>query len=490
MKVTSKLFVLGIASLTGLMTLTVANDTIKITNRETIRAYAATETLRIYNWEDYIYEPETAEEAPSIIDQFKEYYLNKTGNTVEVVYDTYSTNEEMYSTISLGGSVYDLLAPSDYMIERLIRENKIETMDKAAIPNYTTYASPVLQDLFEQHGWDQYAAGYMWGTLGILYNKEIVDAIDTTTWEVLWNTKYSKKISIKDSLREGYLIGLLYVHHDALVALKTQRDDGLLSDSEYNLVLSNLLNDTSQETVDLVGEALSDLKSNIYGMEVDQGKTDIVSGKIAMNTAWSGDAVYAIYEAASNGDDVLRYSLPAEGSNIWYDGFVMPKGADKVLAQEFINFVSNPEVAALNTNYIGYTTFIAGDAVLANLLDYEGVTDVTEGTYELDLTYFFEGTLDTIDIADAVVHIEPDYVGARLTTQYPSQEEIIRSAVMRDFGDANQRVIDMWAEFKATEGQVWMYLVAGAAILVVLGIGAYFFISKKQSARRRRNARK
>lgn len=330
----------------------------------------------------------------------------------------------------------------------------------------------------------------MWGTLGILYNKEIVDAIDTTTWEVLWNTKYSKKISIKDSLREGYLIGLLYVHHDALVALKTQRDDGLLSDSEYNLALSNLLNDTSQETVDLVGEALSDLKSNIYGMEVDQGKTDIVSGKIAMNTAWSGDAVYAIYEAASNGDDVLRYSLPAEGSNIWYDGFVMPKGADKVLAQEFINFVSNPEVAALNTNYIGYTTFIAGDAVLANLLDYEGVTDVTEGTYELDLTYFFEGTLDTIDIADAVVHIEPDYVGARLTTQYPSQEEIIRSAVMRDFGDANQRVIDMWAEFKATEGQVWMYLVAGAAILVVLGIGAYFFISKKQSARRRRNARK
>ncbi len=483
----NKFLVGAVVALTGLLTISVTNDTAKTI----LRADASDTTLRIYNWEDYIYEPESEEDEPSIIDQFIAYYEDKTGITIDVQYDTFSTNEEMYNTISLSGTQYDLLVPSEYMIQRLIREERIMTMDYAQIPNYTTYASQYLQTLFADNGWDDYAAGYMWGTLGLVYNTEVADAEDMNSWSVLWDEKYHKEISIKDSMREGYLIGLMNVYHDELLALKAEHDDGLLTDEAYNLALSDLLNDTSDETLALVAEALKSLKANIYGTEVDQGKNDIVRGTISINTAWSGDAVYAIYEAAEAGSDVLRYAVPEEGSNIWYDAFVMPNGANSELAYEFINFVSNPEIATLNLDYIGYTSFIAGDSILDYVLDYEEVVSGdTTGKVEVDLTYFFADTLEEHDIADATFYIEPDYVGGQLTTQYPSEAEITRSVVFRDFGEANEKVIDMWAEFKATEGQVWMYVVAGAALVILIGVGVYFFMNKNKSSRRKRHGRK
>ena len=145
-----------------------------------------------------------------------------------------------------------------------------------------------------------------------------------------------------------------------------------------------------------------------------------------------------------------------------------------------------PEIATLNIDYIGYTSFIAGDSILDYVLGYdEVVTGDTTGMVEIDLSYFFADTLDEMDIADAVFYIEPDYVGGQLTTQYPSQDEILRSVVFRDFGDANERVIEMWAEFKATEGQVWMYVVAGAAIVILIGVGVYLFMNKNKSSRRK-----
>ena len=487
MKNTNKLLVGTLIALTGLLAVSLTNETAKtITKLD-----AASTTLRIYNWEDYIYEPEGSGDEASIVDQFIADYKVKTGITINVEYNTFSTNEEMYNTIALSGTQYDLLVPSEYMIERLIREDRLETIDASKMPNYTTYASPRLQNLFADMGWDEYAAGYMWGTLGILYNTEVAEAVDMESWSILWNEKYHKEIALKDSMREGYMIGLMHAYHDDIVALANENENGTLSDEAYNLALSNLLNDTSDATITAVGEALKSLKSNIYGTEVDQGKNDIVRGTISINTAWSGDAVYAIYQAAESGKDVLRYSVPKEGTNIWYDAFVMPKGANKDLAHAFIDFVSNPPIATLNIDYIGYTSFIAGDSILDYVLDYEEVvTGDTTGKVEIDLTYFFEGTLEDHDIADAVFYIEPEYVGAQLTTQYPSEEEILRAVVFRDFGDANEKVIEMWAEFKATEGQVWMYVVAGAALVILLGVGAYFYISKNKSSRRKRNAKR
>jgi spermidine/putrescine transport system substrate-binding protein len=451
-------------------------------------------TLRIFNWEDYIALGD--EEDPESFDTmaaFQEYYLETYGEEVNFVYDTYSTNEEMYNTVKLNGAKYDLIAPSDYMIQRMIREEMLTTFDTDEegryehIPNYNDYASPYHQELFSESGWTEYAVGYMWGTFGLLYNTTINETVseDMKSWSILWDSAYNKKISIKDSMREGYLVGLFKYHHDALIALADDHEEGLLTDKEYHDVLNDLLNDTSPETIKGVDKALRELKQNIYGLEVDQGKNDMIKGTIAVNTAWSGDAVYAIYQAAEEvGEDVLRYAVPEEGSNTWFDGWVMPKGANTALAQEFINFVSDPAVATENMDYIGYTSFIAGEDVLAYINDYDEVIDPSEDGYEMDLRYFFGDTIENED--DAIIKISNDYIGGQLATQFPTYDEIIRSAVMRDFGDQNKRVIDMWANFKATEIQNWMIVFSIVIVLAVGALGTYQFVTKHKAARRKR----
>jgi len=322
--------------------------------------------------------------------------------------------------------------------------------------------------------------------MGFLYNSEFNDTIseDVHSWMMLWDQKYSKKTSIKDSMREGYLLGLFKYYETELNDLAAQRSEGLISDDDYNAELSDLLNDVDPDTIKEVIHVMNELKSNIYGLEVDQGKIDMITGKIAANTAWSGDAVYAIEE---DPNDVLRYTIPKEGSNIWFDGWIMPRGANKVVAQRFVNFVSSPEMAIANMYYIGYTSFIAGDDVLEYILDNDAVYDAAEAeeTVDLDFTYFFSDTIE--NPSDAVITIDANYVGHTLTTTYPTEEEIIRSVVMRDFGDSNKLVIDMWANFKATDIQNWMIIFS---VIIVLAVGSAVTVNQVQkfkAARRKRN---
>lgn len=467
------------------------------TKRAKRNSESADHVLRIFNWEDYIAEAEDGdEEAFDTLRAFEEYYLAAYGKSVEVQYETFATNEDMYNIIKLNGANYDLIAPSDYMIQRMIREDMLEEYSVGEdgtyelVPNYSEFASKYHQNLFEEAGWTNYAIGYMWGTFGLLYNQEVSATVseDMQSWSVLWDGLYNKKISIKDSMREAYLVGLFKVYQEELLALADEYADGTLSAADYNAELNDLLNDVDPETIKKVDTELRALKQNIYGLEVDQGKNDMIKGTIAVNTAWSGDAVYSIYQAAEEvGNDVLRYAIPVEGSNIWFDGWVMPKGANTELAQAFVNFISDPEVAIENMDYIGYTTFIAGDEVLDYVLLYDEVLEDEEG-YEIDLTYFFEGTVE--DDEAAIIYIDEDYIGGQLATQFPTYEEVIRSAVMRDFGESNKLVIDMWANFKATEIQNWMIVFS---VIIVLGVGAlvtYNVIQKQKAARRKRNVHK
>lgn len=449
-------------------------------------------TLRIFNWEDYIALPED-DEGIDVLAAFQDYYFEEYGEQIEIVYDTFTTNEDMYNIMKLNGDNYDLIAPSDYMIERMRREGMLETFDQdedgayTKLPNYEEFVSPYHRNLFVDNGWDAYAVGYMWGTMGLLFNTETSETIfeDMSDWSILWDSQYKKKIALKDSMREAYLVGLLYVHHDELYELKDEHAEGLISDEEYNHTINELLNDTSEETIEAVDQALRLLKNNIYGLEVDQGKTDIVKGTIAINTAWSGDAVFSMYQAAEELEqDVLRYVIPEEGSNIWFDGWVMPKGANKALAQEFVNFVSNPEIAVANMDYIGYTTFIAGQDVMDYIYDYDEISE-EEDAHTIDLRYFFEGTIDDLD--EALVPLSDEFIGGQLAAQFPTYEEVIRSAVMRDFGDANNLVVVMWANFKATEIQNWMIVFS---IIVVLGVGTLFahnLVIRSKAARRKRH---
>lgn len=473
--------------------LSVTLGLVAITNGQNDNPFAVkadADVLRIYNWEDYIYEAEEATDDPSIVDQFITYMEGK-GRTIEVVYDTFATNEDMYNIIKSGKETYDLIAPSDYMIQRMIRENMLTTFNYDTnsgtytnIPNYSTYASHYLQTIFEDTGWSEYSVGYMWGTMGLIYNPEIVAHEDTATWDVLWDATYKNKISIKDSMRDAYLVTIMHVYKNELAALAEQHETSAITDQAYNDALVDIINRADAETIELVGAALKELKGNIYGLEVDSGKNDIVTGKIAMNTAWSGDAVYSMDTAEEEDGVELYYSIPDEGSNIWFDGWVMPTGANVALAEEFLNFISNPTIAALNMEYIGYTSFIAGDEILDLVNDWYGADEGALETYDVDLSYFFDGTIS----GERSAIITTDTLGRQFSAQYPAYEDILRCGVMEDFGDANNDVIRMWAAFKATIVPPWVYIAVGVVLIAGIAYGAYFFLNNKKSKRQKRRA--
>ena len=349
------------------------------------------EILRVYNWEEYISESKE-DESIDIITQFEKYCKERLNRNVKVEYSTFGTNENMYNELNLSKKKtasgvnysYDLVCPSEYMLLKMMREGMLEKLDMSKVPNYAENASPYIQNLFKtlkNEGSDEslydYAACYMWGTMGYVYNPEIVSDEDAFHWNLLWNDKYKGKGTIKDSVRDSYILAVGYCLEDELNGvLKDYEKDG--DSANYNKRLTEIFNRTDDKTVDTVGKALTELKDKIYGYEVDSGKKEMAQGKIAINFAWSGDAVYTIDEAETPdaGDNALylKYAVPKEGSNIFFDGWAMPKGANVELAQEFINFIESPDNAVLNMDYIGYTPSIGGETMFENAIDWYGAT--------------------------------------------------------------------------------------------------------------------
>ena len=235
-----------------------------------------------------------------------------------------------------------------------------------------------------------------------------------------------------------------------------------------------------------------------------------------MNLAWSGDAVYSIDLAEEEGIE-LRYSIPEEGANVWFDAWLMPKGADKQLAQEFINFLSFPENAARNMNEIGYTSAIAGDAIYTLIDEWYGKTSnelyveelqeiydndpteenlealneakayLNEATYStMDLTYFFKGTISDELLTDGKVLIDIDdsYIGRQFTTQYPDEISLNRCGVMKDFEEQNEKVLQMWINVKANIAPTWLYITLITGVLLV--IAGILYSKRSYFARMRR----
>lgn len=349
------------------------------------------EILRVYNWEEYISESKE-DESIDIITQFEKYCKETLNRNVKVEYSTFGTNENMYNELNLSKKKtasgvnysYDVVCPSEYMLLKMMREGMLEKLDMAKVPNYAENASPYIQELFKtlkNEGSDEslydYAACYMWGTMGYVYNPEIVSDEDASHWNLLWNDKYKGKGTIKDSVRDSYILAVGYCLEDELNGvLKDYEKDG--DSAQYNKRLTEIFNRTDDKTVDTVGKALTELKDKIYGYEVDSGKKEMAQGKIAINFAWSGDAVYTLDEAETPdaGDNALylKYAVPKEGSNIFFDGWAMPKGANVELAQEFINFIESPDNAVLNMDYIGYSPSIGGETMFENAIDWYGAT--------------------------------------------------------------------------------------------------------------------
>jgi spermidine/putrescine transport system substrate-binding protein len=266
-------------------------------------------TLNVYNWGDYI--------DPDVIKQFEEEF------NVKVNYDTFATNEDMYVSIAKGGTSYDVAFPSDYMIERMIAEGLLAKIDKNNIPNLKYIDEEFLDLDFDPN--NEYSVPYMWGTVGILYNKKLVDD-KVDSWDILWNEKYKGQILMLDSQRDS--IG---------VALKK---------------LGYSLNTRNLDELEKAKEELIKQKPLVYAYVGDEVKELMVGEEAALAVVWSGDAVALMRE-----NENLAYAIPKEGTNIWFDNMVIPKNAqNKELAEKFINFMNRPEIAAKNAEYIGYST--------------------------------------------------------------------------------------------------------------------------------------
>ena len=459
--------------------------------------------LRVYNWEDYISMPDGEDD--EYVDLIAKFEEENPGVTVE--YSTFGTNENMYNELKIGGASYDLVCPSDYMIMKMIEEDMVEPFEQEFIENsnYTKYASPYIKDLFEKNGWTQYAVAYMWGTMGYVYNPAIVDKEDLQSWGGIWNEKYKNLTTIKDSVRDSYFLGVAYEYLDELKSLKEEYNVTSLDNPDYaayNEKVTEIMNRTDETTLENVKDDLIDLKQYLYGFEVDSGKQDMIVGRIAINFAWSGDAVFSMDEAEPYTDEngvehngiYLNYIVPEECSNIWFDGWVMPKGANVELAQKFIDFLSRPENAVANMNFIGYTSAIAGDEVYEEMLDWysegeEGDTDESGAPLvPYDLNYFFEGT-GSYD--DYVIWVSEESLDRQVAAQYPSEEVIARSAVMQHFDDDTTAAVnEMWEEVKGLPIPVWSYIVIAviaAGILVI--VLTYLYKGRRSEAKPKKGYR-
>lgn len=510
-------------------------------------------TLRIYNWQDYIDEGVDEEGQPtgtSVMEDWQKWYYDTYGVEVEILYDTFETNEVMMNTLKTGKTTYDLICPSEYTIQKMIRLDMLDEFDydlkdangNLIMSNYQ-YISPYLKDLFNSKGWDKYAIPYMWGTMGFIYNPELVSEEDIKNWSILWDEDYKNMATAKDSVRDTYVVGVMHVYFDELMDLKNKLDNGQITSSEYTNEIGKIMNRCDDETLDKVEQALKKMKSNLYGFEVDSGKSDIVTGKVAINFAWSGDAVYSLDIAEEENELYLNYQVPEEGSNVWFDGWVMPKGANKELAQSFVNYLCSPEIAVRNMNYIGYTSSVVGDEILDMIDDWYGaiypefndetstwwydevdlglndsnlnvevidneiylgnqkVIDILSNiydeeevpysdyylceSYEVDLTYLFKGSVSSEYLTDGKVIVTVEERGRQFDTQYPDYETIQKCGIMEDFGDQNDAVLAMWENVKIGNIPISITI---ALVAVILTIFAYMNVKKylKQAQRKKR----
>ncbi len=412
-------------------------------------------TLKIYNWADYIDE--------SVLDDFKVWYKEQTGEEVEIIYQLFDINEIMLAKIERGKEDFDVVCPSEYIIERMLRNDMLLPIDKdfGKTPNYLKHISPYIIDRFNKidgsgKNANDYAVGYMWGTTGLLYNTRYVTLDEASTWGALHNEKFEKKIFIKDAFRDVYSTILIYLRQKELAEGKTTLDE--------------LMYDSTDNSIADVEKFLKKAKKLVAGWEADFGKEMMTKEKAYINLTWSGDAVWAIEEAAEVGVP-LDYVVPKEGSNVWFDGWVIPKYAvNTKAARYFINFICRPDIAIRNMNEIGYVSVIASPEVLEAQSDDELETTI-------DASYFFGDGAENVKLNPVL---------------YPDKSVIERCAMMHDSGDRTPKMLEMWARVKGDDVPLWnlMIIVVSFGVLFVLGIRRKIKKVRKKSHRAPRKSKR
>ena len=449
--------------------------------------------LRVCNWEEYIDlgdwdEEETIELESgdilgenSMVEDFEEWYEETYGVKVKVEYSTFGTNEDLYNMLTLGDE-YDLVCPSEYMIMKLMREGKTvplseEFFDPSDENNYyINGVSPYIRKIFDEHEidgepWSRYAAGYMWGVTGIVYNPEVVDREEASSWKILNDPKFKRQVTIKDNVRDSYFAAVGAIKADLLTSPE------FVNDPDYAKKLEEEMNDTSPEMIAKVQDYLQACKDNVYSFETDSGKADMITGKVVANYQWSGDGVYTLDQAAEDDFD-LAFAVPVESTNIYFDGWVMLENgikgdaAKQHAAEAFINFNSRPDNAVRNMYYIGYTSVISGgeDPTVFEYADYMySAEEGEEDTQEYDLSYFFS---EEGESEDYVIETTSDLLERQLYAQYPPDDVMRRSSIMVCFDDEQTKAINqMWINvrcYNIKNVPVWGWFIAAAVLAGII----------------------
>ena len=267
--------------------------------------------LYVYNWGEYI--------DPDILTTFTE----ETG--IEVVYDEYETNEIMFPKIKAGAVNYDLVCPSDYMIKKMIDNDLLQEIDFDNVPEHGNIGEEYWKMAEGFDPGNHYALPYVFGTIGILYNKTMVkEKVDS--WGILWDPKYKDEILMQDSVRDAFMVAQKYLGYS--------------------------LNTTDEDELQESKELLKKQKELVQAYVIDQVRDKMIGNEAALGVIYSGEAIYTQRE---NPD--LEYVIPKEGSNLWMDCWVIPKNAQhKENAEKFLNFLCRADIAYLNFDYITYST--------------------------------------------------------------------------------------------------------------------------------------
>ena len=263
--------------------------------------------LVVYNWGEYI--------DPEVLTIFEE----ETG--INVVYEEFETNEILYPKVSSGAIAYDVVCPSDYMIQRMIENDLLTEINFDNIPNIKNIGKQYMEQSRQFDPENKYSVPYCWGTVGILYNKTMVDS-----WSILWNPKYKDNILMQDSVRDAFGATLKYLGYS--------------------------LNSTDLDELTEAKNLLIEQKPLVQAYVIDQVRDKMIGNEAALGVIYSGEAIYTQKENPN-----LEYVIPKEGSNIWIDSWVIPKNAEhKENAEKFINFLCRPDIALMNFEYITYST--------------------------------------------------------------------------------------------------------------------------------------
>lgn len=374
---------------------------------------ADTATLNVYNWGVYMDDGQgegSFSDEKSQMDvnaAFEEHYKETYGEEIKVNYTTYENNESMYAKLKAGGANYDIVIPSDYMINRMIHEDMLEKLDFSNIPNYTNIGEQFKNGSWNYDPASEYSVPYMWGTVGIVYNSDVVTGT-VNTWDVLWNEKYSGKILMMNNPRDSFAIALA----------KNGKS----------------LNSTNLADWDEAYASLEEQKPLVQAYVTDESFEKMQSGEAAIAPCYYGD--YLIMKAnASEGVNLRFAQITQQAANKYVDAICIPKGAqNKTAAERYINFLCSYEVSLANANYTGYSS---PNTLVQN-------NDNSSGLY-----YNYAG--------DPVV--------------YPSESTLASFEEFLWLGDAVQGKMDsLWSDLKKSEISPLLYVALAAVVVLVIVI--------------------